>query len=181
MRVLAFDFGASSGRAMAATLENGKIKMEEIHRFSNDPVQIGNTFYWDVYRLFFEIKQGLMKAGPVDSVGIDTWGVDFGLIDASGRLIGPPRHYRDSAYAKIGPGFFKQISEEEIYELTGVPYLPFNTLYQLFTLKQEQPWMFDAAKTLLLMPDLFGYFLTGEKNADFSNVSDVYKRQPPGS
>lgn len=171
MRVLAFDFGASSGRAMAATLENGKIKMEEIHRFSNDPVQIGNTFYWDVYRLFFEIKQGLMKAGPVDSVGIDTWGVDFGLIDASGRLIGPPRHYRDSAYAKIGPGFFKQISEEEIYELTGVPYLPFNTLYQLFTLKQEQPWMFDAAKTLLLMPDLFGYFLTGEKNADFSNVS----------
>lgn len=68
MRVLAFDFGASSGRAMAATLENGKIKMEEIHRFSNDPVQIGNTFYWDVYRLFFEIKQGLMKAGPVDSV-----------------------------------------------------------------------------------------------------------------
>lgn len=171
MKILAFDFGASSGRAMAATLENGKIKMEEIHRFSNDPVQIGDTFYWDVERLFHEIKQGLMKAGEVDSVGIDTWGVDFGLLDESGRLMSNPRNYRDTAYAEIGPGFFEKIPESEVYEISGVPYLPFNTVYQLFTLRQQQPWLLKNAKTLLLMPDLFGYFLTGEKNADFSNVS----------
>ena len=171
MKILAFDFGASSGRAMAATLENGKIKMEEIHRFSNDPVQIGDTFYWDVARLFYEIKQGLMKAGEVESVGIDTWGVDFGLLDASGRLLSNPRNYRDTAYAEVGPGFFETMPEGEIYERTGVPYLPFNTLYQLYTLKKQQPWLLENAKTLLLMPDLFGYFLTGTKNADFSNVS----------
>lgn len=171
MKILAFDFGASSGRAMAATLENGKIKMEEIHRFSNDPVQVGETFYWDVCRLYHEIKQGLMKAGPVDSVGIDTWGVDFGLLDESGRLIGNPRNYRDTAYAEIGPGFFEKISEEDIYQISGVPYLPFNTLYQLYTLQKQQPWMLKSAKTLLMMPDLFGYFLTGVKNADFSNAS----------
>ncbi len=171
MNVLAFDFGASSGRAMAATLEDGIIRMREIHRFSNDPVQLGDTFYWDVYRLFFEIKQGLMKAGPVDSVGIDTWGVDFGLLDETGRLLGAPRHYRDASYAKVGPGFFQKVSEREIYRRTGVPYLPFNTLFQLYTLQQEQPWLLQAAKTLLLMPDLFGYLLTGETNADFSNAS----------
>jgi rhamnulokinase/L-fuculokinase len=108
MKILAFDFGASSGRAMAATVENGKIKMEEIHRFSNDPVQVGETFYWDVCRLYHEIKQSLMKAGAVDSVGIDTWGVDFGLLDESGRLMGNPRHYRDTAYAKVAPGFLKK-------------------------------------------------------------------------
>ncbi len=171
MKILAFDFGASSGRAMAAELQDGKIKMEEIHRFSNDPVQVGDTFYWDIYRLYHEIKQGLMKAGPVDAVGIDTWGVDFGLLDESGRLMANPRHYRDGAYAKVGPGFFDEVSEAEIYSITGVPYLPFNTVYQLYTLQKEQPWMLKNAKTLLMIPDLFGYFLTGVKNADFSNVS----------
>ncbi len=171
MKFLAFDFGASSGRAMAATLEDGKIKMEEIHRFSNDPVLVGDTFYWDVYRLFHEIKQGLMKAGKVDCVGIDTWGVDFGLLDESGRLISTPRQYRDTAYAKVGPGFFDLIPEKEIYARTGVPYLPFNTLYQLYTLKEQQPWMLKSAKKLLMMPDLFGYFLTGVENGDYSMAS----------
>lgn len=173
MRYLAFDFGASSGRAMAAEVQNGKIRMEEIHRFSNDPVQVGNTFYWDVYRLFFEIKQGLMKAGAVDCIGIDTWGVDFGLLDESGRLIGSPRHYRDGAYGEVGPGFFDTVSQEEIYRLTGVPYLPFNTLFQLYTLKQQQPWMLQAARTFLPLPDLFAYFLTGVKNADLSMASTM--------
>ena len=97
MKILAFDFGASSGRAMAATLEGGKIKMEEIHRFSNDPVQVGDTFYWDVFRLYHEIKQGIMKAGKVDAIGIDTWGVDFGLLDENGIKIdhGSPLPWKD--------------------------------------------------------------------------------------
>ncbi len=171
MKILAFDFGASSGRAMAATLEGGKIKMEEIHRFSNDPVQVGDTFYWDVFRLYHEIKQGIMKAGKVDAIGIDTWGVDFGLLDEKGMLMGNPRHYRDEANAAIGGGIFDRISESEVYGISGVPYLAFNTLNQLYVLQQTQPWLLKNAKTLLMMPDLFGYFLTGVKNADFSNAS----------
>ncbi|MBQ3083951.1 MAG: rhamnulokinase [Clostridia bacterium] len=171
MKILAFDFGASSGRAMAATLEGGKIKMEEIHRFSNDPVQVGDTFYWDVFRLYHEIKQGIMKAGKVDAIGIDTWGVDFGLLDENGMLMGNPRHYRDEANAEIGGGIFERISEQEVYGISGVPYLAFNTLNQLYVLQQKQPWLLKNAKTLLMMPDLFGYFLTGVKNADYSNAS----------
>ena len=97
-KVLSFDFGASSGRAMLAVLENGKIEMKEIHRFSNDPVIVRGTMYWDVLRLFFEIKTGITKAlndGGFDAIGIDTWGVDLGLIDKKGNLIGNPVHYRD--------------------------------------------------------------------------------------
>ena len=101
-RILAIDFGASSGRAIVGTFDGEKIKMEEVHRFSNDPVQIGGTVYWDVLRLFYEIKQGIMKAaegGRIDSVGIDTWGVDFGLIDKNGDLLENPVHYRDARTA----------------------------------------------------------------------------------
>ena len=97
-QVLAFDFGASSGRAILARLEDGKIVMEEVHRFSNDPVVIGKTMYWDTLRQFFEIKQGMLKAkqkGGFDSVGIDTWGVDFGLLDEEGVLLESAVHYRD--------------------------------------------------------------------------------------
>ena len=97
-RVLAFDFGASSGRAILGTYDGGKIHMEEIHRFSNDPVKVCGVFQWDVLRLFYEIKQGITKAvhaGGFDAIGIDTWGVDFGLIDSKGRLMENPVHYRD--------------------------------------------------------------------------------------
>ena len=97
-RVLSFDFGASSGRAMLSTYENGRIETKEIHRFSNDTVVVNGTMYWDVLRLFFEIKSGITKAvhsGGFDAVGIDTWGVDFGLIDKRGMLMGNPVHYRD--------------------------------------------------------------------------------------
>ena len=98
-RVLAFDFGASSGRAMLGTFDGTRITLEEVHRFSNDPVEICGTLYWDILRLFFEIKQGITKAvhaGGFDSIGIDTWGVDFGLLDSEGRLLENPVHYRDA-------------------------------------------------------------------------------------
>ena len=98
-KVLAFDFGASSGRAILGTFDGEKIALEEIHRFSNDPVKVNGTFYWDVLRLFHEIKQGILKAkakGGFDSIGIDTWGVDFGLFDKNGKLLGNPYHYRDA-------------------------------------------------------------------------------------
>ena len=98
---LAFDFGASSGRAILGKLNNGRLELEEIHRFSNDPVEINGHYYWDTFRLFYEIKQGLIKYaqgdyGVLDGIGIDAWGVDFGLIGPSGELLGVPYHYRDA-------------------------------------------------------------------------------------
>ncbi|MEG2080281.1 MAG: FGGY family carbohydrate kinase, partial [Oscillospiraceae bacterium] len=128
--MLAFDFGASSGRAMLGTFDGEKIKIEEIHRFSNDPVMFRGTMYWDVLRLFFEMKQGLIKAkqtAKIDSIGIDTWGVDFGLLDKSGRLLENPVHYRDARTNGMLEEAFKSISKEEFYAITGNQFMEINT------------------------------------------------------
>ena len=121
-KVLAFDFGASGGRAMCGTFDGEKITIEELHRFSNDPVILNGTMYWDVLRLFFEIKQGLIKAkkcGKIESIGIDTWGVDFGLVDSEGRLLENPVHYRDSRTEGMLAESFKMIDKQKFYEITG--------------------------------------------------------------
>lgn len=173
-QVLAFDFGASSGRAILGRLEDGKIVMEEVHRFSNDPVKIGNTMYWDTLRQFFEIKQGIVKAklnGGFDSLGIDTWGVDFGLLDEKGNLLESAVHYRDDRTVGRQEEAFKKISKEEIYNLTGIQFNNFNTIFQLYSLVQDRPELLERAKTLLLTPDLFNYFLTGEQKAEYTMVT----------
>lgn len=183
-KVLSFDFGASSGRAMLATLNNGKISMEEIHRFSNDTVIVNGTMYWDILRLFFEVKTSITLAvnqGGFDAIGIDTWGVDFGLIDKHGRLIGNPVHYRDSRTEGIPEKVFAEISKEEIYGRTGTQFMRINTLYQLMYLKYNEPETLENAEKLILMPDLFGYMLTGEIHAEASmasttNLYNPYKR-----
>ncbi len=183
-KVLSFDFGASSGRAMLATLENGKINMKEIHRFSNDPVIVRGTMYWDVLRLFFEIKTGITKAvneGGFDAIGIDTWGVDFGLLDKNGRLLGNPVHYRDSRTHSIPEKVFEIISKDELYSKAGLQCIHFNTIYQLMYLKLEEPEMLERADKMLMMPDLFAYMLTGEKKeeatiASTSNLLDPYTK-----
>lgn len=173
-RVLAFDFGASSGRAMLGSFEGGKITIEEIHRFSNDPESIGDNYYWDTIRLYHEIKTGLSKAqeyGGFDSVGIDTWGVDYGLIDENGCLVGMPRHYRDGRNEIAAQSLVKTLPLEELYSRTGIQSAVFNTIYQLWADKQNQPYLLENAAHLLLLPDLFGYFLTGEIHTDFSHAS----------
>ncbi len=170
-RVLAIDFGASSGRAIVGTFDGEKITMEEVHRFSNDPVKVGNTVYWDVLRLFHEIKQGITKAsltGKIDSVGIDTWGVDFGLIDKYGDLIENPIHYRDTRTAGLIEECAKTIPNEEFYGRTGIQFMELNTVYQLASLKKYRPYMFERADKMLFMPDLFGYFLTGKMTTEYS-------------
>lgn len=173
-QVLAFDFGASSGRAILGRLEDGKIVMEEVYRFSNDPVIVGGTMYWDTLRQFFEIKQGILKAkkqGGFESIGIDTWGVDFGLLDEHGVLLENAVHYRDDRTLGMQAEVFKAIPKDELYNLTGNQFENFNTVFQLYSLVQKRPWLLERADQMLLTPDLFNYFLTGEKKAEYTMVS----------
>lgn len=173
-RALAFDFGASSGRAILGTFDGEKIRMEEVHRFSNDPVEIRGTLYWDVLRQFFEIKQGLLKAkqhGGFDTVAVDTWGVDFGLFDRGGCLLENPVHYRDGRTKGMVEESFQSIPQEAFYRLTGIQFMELNTVFQLMALKRRRPALLDRAETLLFMPDLFNYLLTGEKKTEFTIAS----------
>ncbi len=170
-RVLAFDFGASSGRAILGSFDGEKITLREIHRFSNDPVDVNGTIYWDVLRLFHEIKQGLIKAkndGGYSSIGIDTWGVDFGLIDECGCLLENPVHYRDTRTSGMIDEAFKSLPKEEFYNLTGIQFMELNTVFQLLSLKLKRPHILERADKLLFMPDLFAYMLTGVKSTEYS-------------
>lgn len=183
-KILSFDFGASSGRAMLAEYSDGKINMQEIHRFSNDTVIVNGTMYWDILRLFFEIKTGITKAvnsGGFDAIGIDTWGVDYGLIDKRGKLIGNPVHYRDTRTEGMLEETFKTVSQDEIYSRTGIQCMRINTLYQLMYLKNHEPEQLKNAEKMLMIPDLFAYMLTGEIKeeatiASTSNLFDPYKK-----
>lgn len=173
-KVLAFDFGASGGRAMCGTFDGKTIQIEELHRFSNDPVIVNGTMYWDVLRLFFEIKQGLLKAkkcGKISSIGIDTWGVDFGLLDAEGKLVENPVHYRDQRTAGMLDKSFEKIDKNKFYKITGNQFMEINTAFQLLSLKENRPDVMARADKMLLMPDLFNYFLTDEKKAEYSIAS----------
>ncbi|MGN1060037.1 MAG: FGGY family carbohydrate kinase, partial [Clostridia bacterium] len=173
-KVLAFDFGASSGRAMLFTFDGEKLTIEEMHRFSNDPVLVGGSFYWDVLRLFHEIKAGILKtinAGHRDilSIGIDTWGVDFGLFDKKGRLLGNPYHYRDSRTDGMPEQADREVGNQYIFDRTGIQFNFFNTLFQLMAMR-EDPTL-SVADRLLFMPDIFNYFLTGEMKNEYTEAS----------
>lgn len=170
-QVLAFDFGASSGRAILGTFDGEKITLKEVHRFSNDPVKVGHTFYWDVLRLFHEIKQGILKAkqyGEIDSIGIDTWGVDFGLIDEKGYLLENPVHYRDERNVGMIDEARKYMSRTEMYDRTGIQFMDFNTLFQLLSIRKNRPELLERADRLLFMPDLFAYMLTNKMVSEYS-------------
>ena len=170
-RVLAFDFGASSGRAILGIFDGERIELQEVHRFSNDPVKINGTVYWDVQRLFFEIKQGILKAkeaGGFDSIGIDTWGVDFGLLRKDGTLVENPVHYRDARNDGMVEKATKYMSKERMYDITGIQFMDFNTIFQLLSLKENRPYILEEADKLLFMPDLLNYMLSGVKSTEFS-------------
>lgn len=171
---MAIDFGASSGRAVIGDFDGEKITLTEIHRFSNDPVILGKTMYWDVLRLFHEIKQSLIKSkayGEIESVAIDTWGVDFGLLDKDGRLLENPVHYRDSRTAGMMEESFKLIDKDRFYGITGNQFMEINTAFQLLSLVKNRPELLERADKLVLMPDLFNYFLSGEIHAEQSIAS----------
>lgn len=173
-KVLAMDFGASSGRAMLGQATDGKIELIEVHRFSNDPVLARGVLYWDFLRLFYEVKQSLIKAekvGEICSIGIDTWGVDFGVLNKKGQLTGNPVHYRDSrtkgSIEKFDPVMMKS---EDLYEITGTQVMEINTVFQMMAWKKQNPEV-KLAETILMMPDLFHYYLCGERKAEISIAS----------
>ncbi|NHN29050.1 rhamnulokinase [Paenibacillus agricola] len=180
--IIAFDLGASSGRALLGRLVDGKIEITELHRFSNDPVQVGERLHWDILRLYHEIKQGLLIAKnqgiDVQSIGIDSWAVDFGFIGKNGELVGNPYHYRDRHTEDAMEQLFAQIPASVIFGKTGIQFLQFNTIFQLFALKQaNSPWLQEGNR-FLMIPDLLRYFLTGDMHNEFSNATTTQLFNP---
>lgn len=172
---LAIDFGAGSGRVIAGTLHNGRLELDELHRFSNRQVQIGHHLYWDFPALFEEMKEGLRRAAvkyaDVESIGIDTWGVDFGLVDCAGNLMGNPICYRDSYTEYLPQEVFQRINESELYAKAGIQVMAINTLFQLYGLNKENAAWLREAHHLLFMPDLFAYYLTGVCGNEYTIAS----------
>ena len=165
---------------MLATLSDHLLELQELHRFANVPVRLPTGLYWNTFGLFQEIKQGLRAAArsteSLDGAAIDTWGVDFGLVGADGALIDNPRHYRDARTAGMMEQTFAVVPRAEIFERTGIQFMELNSLYQLYATHRQAPWVLEAARRLLFMPDLFNYFLTGEMRAErtISSTSQFY-------
>jgi rhamnulokinase len=180
--ILAYDLGASSGRALLGRLNNGKIEVEELHRFPNDPVQVGDRLHWDILRLLHELKQGLLKVKHrgimLDSIAIDSWAVDFGLIGSGGELLGNPYHYRDHHTDGVMEQVVEELTAARIFEKTGIQFLPFNTIYQLAALKKADSPILRDAKHFLMIPDLLRYFLTGEMFNELSNATTTQLYNP---
>lgn len=176
MSHLAIDLGATSGRAMLGTLRDGELEIREVHRFPNTPARLGSRTHWDILRLLNEIKHAIgvaarEAADPLTTFGIDTWGLDYGLLDASDQLLGNPYHYRDMGSRSMQSELRRRVPPAELYRRTGIQSLPFNTLDQLIRLQDERPWMLENASTLLMTPDLLRFFLTGEKQNEYTIAS----------
>jgi rhamnulokinase len=172
-KFLAFDLGAESGRAVIGYIEHDKLRLEELHRFPNGPVQVHDSLHWDVLRLWSEIVHGLGLAAKaygddLASVGIDTWGVDYGLLAADDTLLGNPYHYRDSRTDGMMEKAFSIVPRAEIYQNTGIQFLQLNSLYQLMAMVKTNSPALAAAQTFLNMPDLFSFWLSGRKASEFT-------------
>ena len=165
---LAFDLGAASGRAVIGRFDGERLVLEEIHRFPNGPVRVRRNLHWDTLRIYEELKHGLTRATCVGgfevvSLGLDTWGVDFALLDKRGALLGNPYHYRDERTDGILEKAFSRVSKEEIFEQTGIQFLQINTLYQLLSMVLHESPLLSIVDTLLMTPDLLNYWLTNRK------------------
>jgi rhamnulokinase len=175
----AIDLGASSGRAILGRLESNQVHTEELYRFANGMLPVEKHLHWDIFRLLEEVKTGLAicaQKTQIASFAIDTWGVDFGLLDQDGKILGMPFAYRDAQTQGAMDEFFKLIPKKRVYELTGIQFLPFNSLFQLFAMKRDRSSVLEQAHDLLFIPDLFHYFLTGEKKTEFTfaTTSQLY-------
>ncbi|MFD7455709.1 rhamnulokinase [Streptomyces sp. NPDC059868] len=172
----AVDLGASSGRVMVGRVGRHELELTEAHRFPNRPVRLPEGLRWDVLGLYAGVLEGLRAAGRVDSVGIDSWAVDYGLLDADGALLGNPVHYRDTRTEGIAESVWATVPAAELYAATGLQYAPFNTLYQLTAARSSA--QFAHAERLLLIPDLIAYWLTGEQGTELTNASTTQLVDP---
>ncbi|MBK7107055.1 MAG: rhamnulokinase [Ignavibacteriae bacterium] len=172
-KFLAIDFGAESGRAIVGILENNKIKLEEVHRFPNRPVNVHGSLHWNILQLFEELKTGISKAiqkghSDIKSIAVDTWGVDFGFVTKDNQLLGNPFAYRDSRTNGILEKAFKLMPKDVIYNLTGIQFMQINSAFQLLSMVKSKSEILKSADKLLFMPDLFNFLLTGEKKSEYT-------------
>jgi rhamnulokinase len=173
-RYVALDFGAESGRTIVGTIADDRLTIEPVHRYPNVPVRMGGTLYWDFPRQFGDILDGLRKAsagGPVHSISVDTWGVDYGYIDAAGKLMGNPVHYRDTRHESMPDEAFKLIPRDELYMATGIQFMSINTIFQMLSEVRSNDSVLERADKLLMMPDLFNHFLCGADVAEYTDAS----------
>jgi rhamnulokinase len=174
---IAVDIGASSGRLILGYLENGLLKLDEIHRFENKIVKKGDSYYWETDKLFQEIKNGLKKCTELgikpDSIGIDTWAVDFVLLDEEDQPLTEAVSYRDPRTDGMMEEVFELFSKERLYLETGIQFQKFNTIYQLYSIKKNNPEILEKAKAFLMIPDYFNYLLTGKKANEYTNATST--------
>ncbi len=179
---LALDLGAESGRGLLGRFDGERLTLDEFHRFPNGPVRMLDTLTWDLPRLFDEMKTALRRAvvsgASLDGVGIDTWGVDFGLVGRGDTLLGNPVNYRDARTEGMMDAAFQRISRERIYEITGLQFLQFNTLYQLLAMRRANSPILEMAETLLMMPDLFAWLFTGRRASERTDASTTQLLDP---
>lgn len=182
-RFLAFDLGAESGRAVLGVLEDSRIRLEVIHRFRTEGLVMLGTRQWDLARIYEEMCAGLARCAreftaDLDGIAVDTWGVDFGLVAANGTLLGNPVHYRDKRNEGMMEYAFGLVPRADLYGATGIQFLPFNTVYQLLSLKKADSPLLRVADSLLMMGDLFGYLLSGKKACEYTNASTTQLLDP---
>ncbi|GIW81723.1 MAG: L-fuculose kinase [Gemmatales bacterium] len=181
-RILAFDLGAESGRAILGRFDGNTISLDIVHRFANGPVRTLDTLHWDVLRLYQEMIHGMRRCasefGGADSIGIDTWGVDFALLGRHDHLLGNPRHYRDPHTETILETALERVDKWEIFRQTGIQFMRINTLFQLLAMQRDRSPILEVAQSLLLIPDLFNFWFTGVKVNEFSDATTTQMLDP---
>jgi rhamnulokinase len=180
---LAVDLGAESGRTIIGSLDGARLTLTETHRFTNGPVQLPDGLHWDVLRLWSDIKTGIAASSAkfdkkIDSIGLDTWGVDFGLLDKNKSLLSNPFHYRDARTDGILDEAFKRMSRADLFTNTGIQFMQINTLYQLLAMVVQRSPVLDLAQTYVSIPDLFNYWLSGEITNEFTNATTTQCLDP---
>jgi len=177
--VVAVDLGAESGRVIEISFDGKRLEQQEIHRFPNTPVRVHQTTYWDVLRLWQDMLTGIEMVGPrAASIGIDTWGVDFALLDRDGNLLANPVHYRDPRTDGLMEWVFERVPRRQVFESTGVQFMQLNTLYQIASLAQNHSPLLEMAESYLALPDLFNYWLTGARQGEFTHATTTQLYNP---
>jgi len=177
---LALDFGAESGRAILARLHSGVLVTEEIRRFKNEAVESGGSLHWDVSKLWWEVQSALedLKETDLAGIGVDAWGVDYALLGERGELLQNPYHYRDPRTDGVMKEVFGKVAREEIYDGTGIQFMPINTIYQLYAAMRDSPALLKRAQKLVMIPDLFHYWLTGKAVCEYTNATTTQLVNP---